>query len=184
MPAVLVGGHGATCGCVDRARFSTGKWVTDNSVDDDKSGSRQNDRRTDDEDGRSVTFYPRKETAVYRWALVALVIAIGYLALTPAPPPQLSLGWDKANHVLAFAALAFAGANGFRGARWHRIGLALGLVAYGAAIEIAQFFVPTRSCDWHDLLADIVGIGTGICISLVLEAGRQSSLVDRKRSLH
>lgn len=109
-------------------------------------------------------------SALCRWVFVALAITIGYLALTPAPPAQLSLGWDKANHALAFAALAFAGDKGFRGAGWHRIRGALALVAYGAAIEIAQYFVPTRSCDWYDLLADISGVGVGICISLALGA--------------
>ena len=49
------------------------------------------------------------------------------------------------------------------------------LVAFGGAIEIAQYFVPTRSCDWHDLLADIAGIGLGICISRVLGVRRRSS---------
>lgn len=112
---------------------------------------------------------------LYRWVFVALAITIGYLALTPAPPAQLSLGWDKANHALAFAALAFVGDKGLRGLRWQRFAVALGLVAYGAAIEIAQYFVPTRSCDWRDLLADIAGIGLGICISLVFGTRRSSS---------
>lgn len=110
--------------------------------------------------------------ALHRWAFVVLAVAIGYLALTPAPPAQLSLGWDKANHALAFAALAFAGDNGFGRSGRRRIGVALVLVAYGAAIEIAQYFVPTRSCEWSDLVADIVGITIGFCLS-ALTLGRQ-----------
>jgi len=34
----------------------------------------------------------------------------------------------------------------------------LGLLAYGAVIEVLQSLTPTRSAEWLDLLADAVGI--------------------------
>jgi VanZ family protein len=46
--------------------------------------------------------------------------------------------------------------------------VALGLVAYGAAIEIAQWFTPGRSCEWSDLLADSIGIAAGMLIAAAL----------------
>ena len=107
-------------------------------------------------------------TAFYRGAFVALAVAVGYLALTPAPSPDLSVGWDKANHALAFAALAFAADKGFGSKRGHRVVGALGLLGYGAAIEVAQYFLPPRSCDWHDLVADAAGIAVGIGVSLAV----------------
>lgn len=99
-------------------------------------------------------------------ALVVLTGVICFLALTPTPPQEVSLGWDKANHALAFVALTVAGCFGFRGVRHGILWVSLGVFALGGLIEIVQLFVPGRSCDWHDLLADAVGIGLGVMFAL------------------
>jgi len=91
-----------------------------------------------------------------------LFIAISYLALSPAPPAGISTGWDKANHALAFATLAFCGH--FAGARRLWL-LFIALLAYGGAIELLQLYVPNRECNWHDLLADGIGILLGLTVS-------------------
>jgi VanZ family protein len=39
------------------------------------------------------------------------------------------------------------------------------LLAYGGAIEIIQWFVPGRSCEWGDLLADAMGISIGALLA-------------------
>jgi VanZ family protein len=109
---------------------------------------------------------------IYRSVFFILLIAVGCLALTPAPPPQLSFGWDKANHMVAFAVLAFTCDKAFRAGSLQRIGGALALALYGGGIEIAQKFVPTRSSEWGDLLADIVGIAIGVGLSSVLTMRR------------
>jgi len=93
--------------------------------------------------------------------LAALALAIGALALTPHPPPTLDTGWDKLNHVLAFAALAFCAQHAARGSRWPAPAWQGGLLAYGVLIEIAQTAVPGRHGEWPDLLADAVGIVLG-----------------------
>ena len=36
------------------------------------------------------------------------------------------------------------------------------LLAYGIGIEIAQSFIPSRDADWHDVVADSVGIALGL----------------------
>lgn len=84
-------------------------------------------------------------------------VAIGVLALLPATLPLPSTGWDKANHALAFAALALLGARCWPEGR----SIVLpGLLAYGGAIELAQtLFTSTRMGEWSDLLADAVGLG-------------------------
>ncbi len=97
-----------------------------------------------------------------------LFIAISYLALSPAPPAGLSTGWDKANHALAFASLAFSAH--FAGAR-RPVPLFMALLAYGGAIELLQLYVPGRECDWHDLLADGVGIALGLLVSKLFSYG-------------
>jgi len=41
----------------------------------------------------------------------------------------------------------------------------LALLAYGGAIEVIQLFVPGRSCEWGDLLADAIGISLGVLLA-------------------
>lgn len=106
---------------------------------------------------------------VWRTILVLLVMVVGYLALTPTPPKSMELGWDKLNHISAFAALASAGYLSFPTSRRYKVLTLLGLFAYGGAIEICQLFVPGRSCEWGDLLADAVGIACGALMAGCLE---------------
>ena len=106
----------------------------------------------------------------YRRAWQALFLllfaAISYLALSPLPPEGLSTGWDKANHALAFAALAFTGRFA-----WTRrpLPLFMALLAYGAAIELLQTQIPNRDGDWHDLVADAVGLALVLLLSALLQ---------------
>jgi VanZ family protein len=107
-----------------------------------------------------------RPAAQQRWRLLlaALLATILWLALTPAPPKQADLGWDKLNHASAFATLALVATRGFGRAAWWRIALAL--LAYGGLIEVLQSFTPTRQAEWADLLADAVGVAAGLVLSL------------------
>ncbi|WP_430300188.1 VanZ family protein [Ramlibacter paludis] len=91
------------------------------------------------------------------WVYAAFVL---YLALTPMPPVRVS-GWDKANHVYAFASLGVLGL-----ASWptRPVRMLAVLLAYGCLIEILQSFTPTRQADWHDVLADSVGLLVAVVI--------------------
>jgi VanZ family protein len=99
-----------------------------------------------------------------RWKAVFTVLLAGvlWLAFTPRPPHALDTGWDKLNHALAFCALAVTGRFGFPGRLREAMRLALGLVVLGVAIEVVQSFLPTRSAEVNDVLADIVGIAGGL----------------------
>lgn len=110
----------------------------------------------------------------WRAALALLLAVITWLALTPAPPPEAALLWDKLNHLGAFACLAVAACMGFRRG-W--VVVALGLLAYGGLIEVLQSFTPTRVGEWVDLLADAIGIalGLGIAKAMALWAAAASS---------
>lgn len=79
-----------------------------------------------------------------------------WLALRPAPDIVQMVSWqDKVEHALLFAALALLGRAGWP----HRaLALALGLLAYGAAMEVAQSFTGYRVGDPLDWLADAVGL--------------------------
>ncbi|MEJ6005531.1 VanZ family protein [Paucibacter sp. AS339] len=107
------------------------------------------------------------EQAQTCWRLFLLVLfcIVSYLALTPHPPKAMDTGWDKANHLLAFGALAFSGHWGW-GTRLQRyIGLPAALLIYGGSIELLQLHVPGRDGDWADLFADSCGMLLGLLLA-------------------
>ena len=46
--------------------------------------------------------------------------------------------------------------------------LLLSLLGFGVLIEVAQLYVPGRSAEWADLLADAIGIACGAVIASVM----------------
>ncbi|RTL33872.1 MAG: hypothetical protein EKK53_27400 [Burkholderiales bacterium] len=103
-----------------------------------------------------------EQRRLWRVLLGLLLIAITWLALVPNPPQSLSTGWDKTNHLLAFGSLAFTSvwACWPQPRQWGR--LVGALLAYGIGIEIAQSFLPPRSAEAADVLADGLGIALGL----------------------
>jgi VanZ family protein len=101
------------------------------------------------------------------WLALCFVLAlvICYLAFHPKPPQAATTGWDKLNHLLAFASLGFTAALGSaRGER--RVAMVfVGLLVFGGFIEIVQTQIPGRSGEWADLLADSFGITIGLALS-------------------
>lgn len=89
------------------------------------------------------------------WLLVA---GVTVLMLHPRPPPAIDTGWDKANHVAAFAAPMFAALAARLAQPWT---LGWRLFAWGAALELIQTQVPHRSGSFGDLAADAVGLLAG-----------------------
>lgn len=89
------------------------------------------------------------------WALALGAVAV--LALLPAQHLQLPVlsWWDKAQHALAFAALTGS-------ALWLWCGrsaqVVAGMIAYGGAIELAQWTVGWRLAEWADFGADALGV--------------------------
>lgn len=113
----------------------------------------------------------------WRALLALLVVVVSYLALSPKPPPSIDLGWDKLNHLSAFAAMAVAAWLG-DGGPWRRRAVWLGaLLAFGGLIELLQTQVPGRSAEWADLLADALGIvlGAVLAAAVVRAAPRRAS---------
>ncbi len=103
------------------------------------------------------------------WQLIlfVLVCVVCYLTLTPSPPKGVDLGWDKLNHATAFAALTVAGCFAFPGSWRTVLAVLLGLLALGGLIEVVQYFVPGRSCDLLDVVADAVGMAVGATVALL-----------------
>jgi VanZ family protein len=113
---------------------------------------------------KQVLHHPALQSLARLTFALGLVL-ISWLALSPHPPQGLSTGWDKANHALAFAALACCGSLGLR---WRSRWLLGALMAYGLLIEILQTQVPGRSGEAADLLADGLGALAGILLVRLL----------------
>ena len=81
---------------------------------------------------------------------------------------------DKLEHFFAFAALAFIAHHAMR------VGFArqvLLLFAYGAWIELVQYFLPYRSSAVNDLMADIAGVCTYHAVYQVYDWLRKERLI-------
>ena len=104
------------------------------------------------------------------WRAASITLLLFVLAATLAPAVWFGSGrtgifaWlvgvDKWSHFLAFLLLTvwFAGLYR-RGSYWR---LAVGLLAFGALIELCQGAVGHRSAEWLDLAADAAGILAGL----------------------
>jgi VanZ family protein len=95
-------------------------------------------------------------------ALCAITLAVALLPATRAPE---GTGWDKLDHLLAFAALGAVGVLALAPSlRSAALVLAL-LVVLGAGIEWLQSFVPSRQADFGDFVADMLGALTGTLLA-------------------
>ena len=96
------------------------------------------------------------------WILAVVIVWVGCLAsLDGVTVP----GSDKWQHFSAYFLLAFSGVQLWRG-RPALIRLALGLLLMGAAIEVAQAtFTAVRQADPGDMLANALGVATGLVLS-------------------
>ena len=94
------------------------------------------------------------------------LIAIEYLALTPAQIKLIENSWDKANHFIAFVALYVTLHFGF--CRLNLGAKVAILLGYGFQIEIMQSFVPNRYFSLLDIIADGIGIVFGILLARIL----------------
>jgi hypothetical protein len=99
----------------------------------------------------------RPLVVLFRIGFFAACAMALYAALTPPSAHPLQLfGWDKANHLIAFAVLLALGALGFPRAPLPVLGVAM--ILYGGAIELLQGLPGVgRDSDPIDLLADGAG---------------------------
>lgn len=105
----------------------------------------------------------RVPAAVWRAVFWSVVVFGFYWALRVVSDPAQSWPYeDKVKHAAAFVALT---ALGWRAGYRDVLRLGGGLLALGAAIEIAQAFTSWRSGEWADLLADAAGIALGLWLA-------------------
>ena len=87
------------------------------------------------------------------------------------PGPERITGFDKAAHIGLFAvtgfAIVFATTSRTR-LRTRLLLAATAGVVLGAGAEISQHFIPHRTMDIYDFLADLVGLGLGLAVFSLL----------------
>jgi VanZ family protein len=110
----------------------------------------------------------------WRIVLALLLGTVCWLAFSPNPPPQADTGWDKLNHLLAFSVLAMCACHAFPCTRRRFLSVTMALLAFGLFIELVQTQIPGRSGEWPDLLADSLGIGTGLLLVALLDRLRRT----------
>ena len=87
-------------------------------------------------------------------------------------PGDLGGGIDKLAHFGAYAVLGVLLARAAVGSRWSIAWPVLIGLAYAASDEIHQYFVPGRSADAGDWLADGLGVGAGCLLVYRVLSGR------------
>ena len=96
------------------------------------------------------------------WLIVGmgLVMLVIYLSVAPAPEVPGVPGGDDVGHLLAYGTLMFwfmqLAAN-----RGSRALIALALIALGIALELAQLYVPGRTFELTDMVANASGVFLG-----------------------
>jgi VanZ family protein len=97
---------------------------------------------------------------------IIYVVFIGFISFYPTPPETYTS--DKLNHFIAFFVFSVFYRVSFRGGYWANFFLA---VIYGAFIEVVQYFLPYRSAEYGDFIADIFGALCGMFFIFVMELG-------------
>ena len=108
--------------------------------------------------------------ALLLWAPVAVYMAAIFY-VSSLPQPTVPLGGDKPWHLLAYFGLGVLTIRAVAGGlpasiQWRVAAIATAIaVGYAATDELHQMYVPGRSAELTDLLADAIGVvlGTSIC---------------------
>ena len=113
---------------------------------------------------RAAVHMLRQQQRVLVWGFWALALCVAVLSLMPTNylPAQAFSLWDKAQHALAFTALASLGLLAYPRQPWR---VAIALLAFGGAIELAQAATGWRYGEWSDWLADAVGLAAGSALA-------------------
>ena len=105
------------------------------------------------------------------WMPPVLYAGAIFLASGVGDPPTAPGGLsDKHQHAMAYAGLAAVTVRAVAHGTWRGVTAGACLVAailataYGATDELHQRFVPGRSPDWLDLLADAFGAAAGAAL--------------------
>lgn len=109
---------------------------------------------------------------------IASLTTVAFLSLSPGTgAPPLFPGADKAAHILAYCWLAALALRVFL-LRGPAFTAAWGMILYGAALEVAQRFVPGRHPSLGDILANMLGVAVGVFIGHQMKVREHAKKVD------
>ena len=118
----------------------------------------------------SIMNYSQTVQLVSAWGPAAFVMAVIFFVSGLSSPPTPSAVPDVGLHAGAYAVLGASFLRGLSGARWNEVTFrnvfwAIVLaVGYGLTDEWHQSFVPGRTPELRDLLADAVGSAFGASV--------------------
>ena len=100
---------------------------------------------------------------------VAMMAVIFIVSSTSNPPPTTAIGIpDVGAHAIAYSVLAMFVLRGFAAAQWDGVTIVTALAAlmltvgYGISDEWHQSFVPGRTSEMRDIVADAIGAVIGV----------------------
>lgn len=104
---------------------------------------------------------------LFRPLWIAAIVTVAAVTLLPMPNmselPQQS---DKVAHFACYAILGCLAVLAQKSRRWQVLAV-LAMVVMGVAIECIQYFLPWRSFEAMDMLANTVGVASGVIVSLL-----------------
>jgi VanZ family protein len=109
------------------------------------------------------------------WPALALV---AWGELTPDPPPEAAMLWDKAEHFIAYFGLALLAGLGWGGRGRRLLVVFLAVALLGGALELLQL-VTGRDAEVMDEVANALGAGAGTLLALLVR--RRARLVEGGR---
>lgn len=110
-----------------------------------------------------------------RWLAPVVVMGCILVATSWPSPPDMPHNSDKLVHFAAYASLGAAVGWAAETRLYRRLLLWIGVVSIlGAADEWHQQFIPSRSMDVRDWLADTAGAVTGLSLVTALTRRRES----------
>lgn len=121
---------------------------------------------------------------ILRWLItIAYAGFIFYLSIMPSDQPPLFPYSDKVFHAGMYCILAFLmfwSIHNTARKGWRRWGLAsvAAAILYGAAIEICQLYMPTRSAEFSDAISNSIGavIGVYLYVAVVKLRKRRTAI--------
>ena len=115
-------------------------------------------------------FLSRHEERIWglcRAGFAISILAICVLSLLPEDElPDVSLS-DKIGHFIAYGMIVTLGLIGYRGLA-AATAVIVGAIALGGLLEIGQLFVPGRSADLLDFVANCIGVVAGVLLARLI----------------
>jgi VanZ family protein len=116
--------------------------------------------------------------AYARWAFAVCLVVVLVFSLMPPQVITQPMGWDKMHHAMTFAVLAMLGCSAYIE---RKVQVLVGLLAYGALIELLQSLTDYRFAETMDVVADAVGLLVGWTFMHLLWRIRPASHMPKDR---